>query len=268
MHPCNLLLNNGLPQPSASGKSDPGLVEKCFDIFSCCQLYPYSSAAFYYVYNGISPPDKLGTDCVGQAEILKQKLHELSITAKYIEDTIVGRHRSLLCEVDCQQYYMSPYLLHQYPVPLNKATLLVLPTFPVMQGQASKLFITKTDNILEVKKTWLNSSRVDRFCFDLNISTSMELTQQEWMRRLIHPEQKTISIRVLDPLNGEVLHYLINIENLNGAYVISSNGASYKQSEEFNRVLKRIAELTDSAPSEIEDYIFGALALRHRLLSD
>lgn len=238
---------------------------KLIEIYKENLSFPYCSASGYYLLSGICPPDKFGSDCVGQAKILKQKLHDASICAKYIDDNETGRHRSLLCEIEGQLYYMTTYLMHPAPVPLNSG-LLVVPSFPFVQGVSSSIFISIKGTILDVKKTWINSCRIDRFCFDINSANNEELSHEEWMRRLIHPEQKTISIRVMDIVNVEVLHYVMHVSKADRTHTSSSLGVSQKGSGEYNRTLRRIAELIGSSPSEIEEYIYGAYKIRKEML--
>ena len=250
-------------QESISTASDP--VNKLFDIHHKSLSYPYCSATSFYVLNGISTLANFGADCIGQAIILKQKLHDASIEAKYIDDQMVGRHRSLICEIAGHSYYLTTYLMHQYPVLLNSASL-VVPSFPIVQGCSSAIHFSKDNSILEVKKTWANFFRIDRFVFDIDSATSEELSREEWMRRLIHPEQNTISIRVIDFENVEVLHYVMHAMKADKTYAISSKGVSPKGTGEYVRTLRRIAKLIGSAPSEIQDYIGSAYLLRQEML--
>lgn len=241
--------------------------DKLNTVYAKNLLYPYCSATAYYVLNGILPPDNFGTDCAGQAKRLRQELHDVDVFAKYIDDTVSGRHRSLVCWHDGQCYYMTPYLMHRTPININSVPL-VVPAFPCAQDSCSKIFISTQDATLDVRKVWLGQPRIDRFVFDLTRANFDELTNDEYTARIIHPEQNTISIRVIDFCNNETLHYLIHTSNTDRSYTISAQGISPKSAGEYGRILKKIAELIDSSPSEIQDYIFGAYKLRQTMLRE
>lgn len=222
-----LSVNQGMENPVQSNGVISDCKNKLINIYKDNLSSPYCSASTFYLLNGIFPLDKFGTDCVGQAKKLKQKLHDASICTKYIDDNITGRHRSLMCEIEGQLYYMTTYLMHQSPIPLNSDSL-VVPSFPFAHGISSKVFISKRDSILDVKKTWINARRIDEFSFDINGATDEEVSHEEWMRRLVHPEQKTISIRAIDSENVEVLHYVMHASRADRTYTISSLGVSQK----------------------------------------
>ena len=261
----SLLFETGKFQSQECICTASNLVKILFDIHQKSLSFPYCSATSFYVLNGISAPDNFGADCIGQAIILKQKLHDASIEAKYLDDKIVGRHRSLICEIAGHSYYLTTYLMHQLPVLLDSASLIV-PSFPIAQGCFSGINFTKKNSILEVKKTWVNSCRIDKFVFDIESASNEELSREEWMRRLIHPEQKTISIRVIDFSNDDVLHYVMHATKADKTYVISSQGVSPKGTGKYDSTLRRIAELICSSPKEIQEYIYGAYLIRETLI--
>jgi len=72
----------------------------------------------------------------------------------------------------------------------------------------------------------------------------------------VHPQQTTLSIRVVDfEDNNNVLHYIFDFTK-NKFFAISKAKIFIEDSIEFNEVLKRIAEIIDSSPHEIVDYIY------------
>lgn len=72
----------------------------------------------------------------------------------------------------------------------------------------------------------------------------------------MHPEQTTLSIRVVDfEDNNNVLHYIFDFTR-NKFFTISKAKIFIENSVEFNDVLKRIAEIIYSSPDEIVDYIY------------
>ena len=229
--------------------------------------FPYCSASAYYFFENIATPENFWSDCYGQIKRLKWELLKNWIQAEYIDDTIVGRHRSLIFKSQEGDFYLSSYLMHGEPVLLGKSSELKIPTHPFVWNDNSILCVSKRNNLLDVTKLWPNSYRKDSFHFDINNTINNDLSYEEYLFRILHPEQTTLSIRVIDFENMEVLHYVFDFTHKK-IFAVSSSGKFHKGTREFDEILKRIANVIKSSPEEIEDYIHWAYIIREKMVKE
>lgn len=232
-------------------------------------FYPYCSATSFYRLSGaeLDFSEKFGSDCVWQSARLKKRLTEAGVRCKYIDDVIVGRHRSLLCDMDGYLYYVSPYLMLDYPVFIGShkdANATIATSYPYVGNSPSPVDISLEEGMLSVVKRWNVTGRVDSYRFDLNKTTNDELTSFEYIRRLIHPEQNNLSMRIIDKQEKEVLHYIVPLSNIACAFTLSSKGMARNGTTQYKVVLGRIASLLEATQDEIEDYVIGAVMIRSK----
>ncbi|EKE27872.1 MAG: hypothetical protein ACD_3C00142G0028 [uncultured bacterium (gcode 4)] len=227
--------------------------------------FPYCSATTFYYLNHIDTPLKFWSNCGDQARRLKNSLFENWFKASYIEDILVGRHRSILCEVWQDTFYLNPYLMHEMPVLLDSLTNKVINSYPMSESAKSIIHISKEGNILNVMKLWPNTARKDSFSFNIGNKIEKDLTYEDHLSRAPHPEQKNLSLRVIDIEVKEVFHVIFDFlrQNLSA---ISSKGKFERWTIEFNDIIKKMARIIDSSPWEIEDYIMWAFLIREEII--
>lgn len=227
--------------------------------------FPYCSASAYYNFDWQKISDNFWWNCCEQAEKLKKDLEKFWIEAKYIDDFTVGRHRSIIMKWDDWDYYLSPYLMQEKAILLTENIQEDILVHPFIWDKSWILKISKKDNILNVTKLWPNSYRKDIFSYDINKLINDDLSLENHISRVIHPEQTTLSIRVIDFENTDVLHYIFDFKS-NKIYTLSSKGRFYIGTKEFDETLKKIANIIDSSPSEIQDFIHWAYKIREKIL--
>ncbi|EKE30352.1 MAG: hypothetical protein ACD_2C00001G0002 [uncultured bacterium (gcode 4)] len=227
--------------------------------------FPYCSATAFYYLDSIDVPDKFWSNCCDQAKRLNESLLENWFESEYIEDILVGRHRSLLCGSWNEVFFLSPYLMHTEPICITPLSDFNSKSFPFADDHKSLLHISKIWNILNATKHWPNSSRKDVFSFDIRKGVKEDLVYNDHFQRATHLEQKNLSIRVIDFEDSNVLHYIFDFIS-NEIFAVSSRGRFWKWTWWFLEILWRISQIIGSSPMEIEDYIFGAYLIRQKIL--
>lgn len=240
-------------------------VNKASEILKKNLEFPYCSASAYYDFDWQNISEKFWWNCCEQAEKLKKDLEKSWIEAKYIDDFTVWRHRSIIMKWNDWDYYLSPYLMQEKAILLTENIQEDILVHPFIWDKSWILRISKKDNILNVTKLWPNSYRKDIFSYDINKLINDDLSLENHIARVIHPEQTTLSIRVIDFKNIDVLHYIFDFK-LNKIYTLSSKGRFYNGTKEFDETLNKIAEIINSNPSEIQDFIYWAYKIREKIL--
>lgn len=241
--------------------------EKIDKIYKENLHFPYCSATSFYLLSNIETPTKFWSNCYEQAKKLKNDLKKCNIETKFLEDIKIKRHRSLVYMNKDLVIYFWPYLILPNPIIFENITNLEIDSFPYLVNKNSTVTVNKNSNILNVSKNWPNSNRIDSFYFDLNLATNYERIYEEYLEKILHPEQKNLSIRVIDFENNNLLHYVFDFIN-HKFYVIFNTTRHDKWSKEFNLVLSRIWKIINSSPSEIEDYIYWWFLNRQKLISN
>lgn len=109
------------------------------------------------------------------------------------------------------------------PVLLDSLTNKVINSYPMSESAKSIIHISKEGNILNVMKLWPNTARKDSFSFNIGNKIEKDLTYEDHLSRAPHPEQKNLSLRVIDIEVKEVFHVIFDFlrQNLSA---ISSKG--------------------------------------------
>lgn len=235
--------------------------------------FQYSSAASMYILDGQHPPKKFGSNCYEQARNLRNALIAAGFDQTYfIEESLVGRHRSLISLINGERFYFNPYFMHCELIdldatrPKNKFN-----SYPIVNGNYSPINITMDGNQLTVVKQWPLQKRVDKFIFDINKPIANEWHYEDYFSRVFHPEQTTLSIRFLNTTSGTVDHlaYAIDdtIKNNRQLFIKTNENKKILESDSvlFDKKLEELTTLISSNKKETLDFLYGAIDLHKKL---
>lgn len=246
--------------------------EKLKQILHDLLSFQYSSAASMYILDGQRPPKKFGSNCYEQARNLKISLADAGFDQTYfIEETSIGRHRSLICSVDEALFYFNPYFMQRELIALDGILFeRAFDSYPIVDGNHSTINVTRDNGRLTVIKQWPLQKRVDKFIFDINKPITKEWDFEEYFSRVFHPEQTTLSIRFLNTATGATDHlaYSVNDTGKKGADLFIKTNEHEKilrsDSKRFNAKLDELTQLIHSNEKETVDFMNGAIEIHKK----
>lgn len=251
-------------------------IEKLNKILKDSLSFQYSSAASMYILDGQRPPKKFGSNCYEQARNLKNVLTAAGFYQTYfIKETLIERHRSLICIAGGKRFYFNPYfmlceLIDLSAIPYQKTFY----SYPIVNGEYSPIDISIDKGKLTVAKRWPLSKRVDTFIFDLDKPAASEMDFEEYFPAVFHPEQTTLSIRFLNPSTGATDHLACSVNDdgkSNTDLFIKTNvheKIMQSDSARFDTKLDELSALISSNRTETIDFMNGAIAIHKKLSSE
>jgi hypothetical protein len=223
--------------------------------------FPYCSATHFYRHVGIHVPERFGDNCYEQSKRLVNRLEVNGIKARLLKDLMVGRHHSVVAFHDGKEYYLNPYFMHREPILISEDNE-EHEAYPL---NGNRMITTVLfGKLLMAEKRWPKSKRKDKFMFDLSASVC-ELSCEEYTNALLHPEQKTVSIRAIDYESADVLHACRSNED-KSFFCLDMNGRYLRGTRHYDRIIDSLSALIRSNSSEIHDFLWGAGLLREEML--
>ncbi|KKU37144.1 MAG: hypothetical protein UY31_C0010G0012 [Candidatus Wolfebacteria bacterium GW2011_GWE1_48_7] len=224
-----------------------------------------------YVLNGQRPSKQFGSNCYEQSRNIRNELTKAGFDQTYyIEDMIVGRHRSILCYTNKRRFIFCPYFMHRELIDVDgiKDTR-TIPAYPIVQGVPSTIRVMREGDIITIAKDWPGQERVDRFTFNLTRGISDDLDFNDYIFRALHEEQTTLSIRFLDQKTGTVDHLICvaDTNHLNEElYIRTNEGVRIPRSDRavFNTKLSTLASIISVDANDAIDFLLKARVLHEK----
>lgn len=249
--------------------------KKLFEILLESLSFQYSSAASMYILDDQRPPKKFGSNCYEQARNTKIALQAAGFEKTYfVEDTIVGRHRSIICETEAGRFLFCPYFMHLDLIHIDAIQAdLTIDAYPIVEGIGSTIAVTRTENRITITKSWPRQERIDRFTFDLDRHITSDIDFDDYVARAIHPEQSTLSIRFLNTTTGAIDHLACAAESTNPKetlHIRTNEGEKifYANRDTFETKLADLTTRISATDTETIKFLLDARALRDRLIHE
>ncbi|MBT3583165.1 hypothetical protein HN924_03220 [Candidatus Woesearchaeota archaeon] len=228
--------------------------------FQCVEFLrtiAYSSATSPFLLNGDRWPVQFGTNCCEEAKVLRHILTQFEFSqVYYLDDQLTKRHRSLLCELDNKTYYINPYFMIPQAIELDQLDSIEVDTFPIVNDEYSIVTLTKDGAQLSVTKSWPGSDRKDKFQFDISQAHNNELEFEDYIQRVFHEEQRTLSIRVLDVYTNATDHIVFPIQTCDGMYIKTNEGQQIMpDSTEFAPTLANLSHKLRVTPKSVVSFM-------------
>lgn len=194
--------------------------------------YPYNSITpFYWAFSDMEIPIRFGFPCVWQSMVLARFLHESGAENVYLLRD--NRHLATVAQFQDREYLFDPYLLHTAPIDLSllmEDADITVDAYPIRIGNAgaqkpSKLQVIQrsNSNVLRLRYSQLDMSKqkytLSRY-FDLDrkrkLPSDLQIDIKSMTHLLFHPEQTTLSIRLLHPVTLHLVQLFYPISEKHG----------------------------------------------------
>jgi hypothetical protein len=244
---------------------------------------PYNSISQLYIYlKEINVPHNFGLPCVLQLNELVSRLVNAGFSyTGYLNH----RHASIIVPIGGKEYLFDPYLLHSEPVclsSLKENQYYNFKAFPYRKDKEGRTIpsqfrvqVSRKNETLNTRYAQFQSDDdkfllIRRFRFDLGQTVMSLPPPSEIIPLFFHPEQTTLSIRVLCKSDSKVyqliypicwyfrsgMHSPVNIFlKLNSGEVITSSRSDYKF------YFQKIADNTGLTKNDIIDFIMGGISI-------
>jgi hypothetical protein len=234
---------------------------------------PYSSATPYRreFETGFSIDHRYGDVCVFQTFAAAEEIaRRTGVYPKFIRD---DRHIGAVYDLEGFYVIIDPYLSHLTPVIVSTHEVapqktVAVPAAPTAYTPSAKpgVFSANYDESLgsiEIEQhVWSVSKReyftYRKFCLDLSSEVSKDLSGINVKALLFHPEQKSVSIRVVDPVDMQYIEARLSLPAgyepaVSDDIVVSdSSGPGFSRS---GSATNRLCELTGLSWRDIEDHL-------------
>lgn len=243
--------------------------------------FPYNSFASVYGVLGFKSPEKLGGNCADQAERVHRHLKTFLDSSQqpyqlgYLLDQ---RHHATLLHLNGHSYLFDPYVLHESVIDASK----------ILSSGIGEIFNAyPKENVYNfLKVTPLNATKLllekHRFNAKINqygitqfwLDTGLPQDQRIPVTTDIiayHPEQTTLSIRILDKNSGQLTHVIYPVAQLFDQRSVDkkylqiklNDGSSITdpQTLDFINTFQQISQTLNSSPSELLDYMMHGVEL-------
>jgi hypothetical protein len=248
---------------------------------------PYNSVSSVFNVAREVPPAVFGGNCIWQVMQLRKRLLNEGVRGTYfLRD---GRHHTLIVPSREALFLLDPYLMHKEPINLTEMLdsrekqrkFIAYPNVIDASGKVQKGYIAivfeKDKHRFVIEKGRFNPNlseyRVLRFFFDLNCPKYRTLSLSN-PSVAFHPEQTSLSIRVLDIASGEVMHLIYPIHkfynlpvNESHLYVKTNQClvVPHSKSRDFNNSVSRIATTLNCTIEEMLRFMRRGVVLYNRL---
>ncbi len=242
---------------------------------------PYNSITHLYQYlDNEEIPLNYGLPCVLQLDELVNRFAKAGFSYVRYADL---RHTTIIVPIEGKEYLFDPYLLHSEPIcltPLKDEKYYHFKAFPYRKNLGNRTVPSQFRFQIDRKKRLMNSRyaqfqvkdnkfmQIRRFRFSLNHTLEKLPPASEMIPLFFHPEQTTLSIRVLCKSDSKIyqiiyplcwyfrsgMHSPSNILiKLNDGETISSSSAH------FQFFLEKIAWNIELTKKDIIDFIMGGI---------
>jgi len=255
---------------------------------------PYSSASQFYEYFGDTPADtRYGKSCAWQSFEVGRRLAAVGgPTVRYHVD---GRHVAAVVHSDEGLDVLDPYLMHLEPVRLRHAdarpdgsVVAAVPALPIRldadgsprPGRVRASWLPRR-NRLKLEYLRFSPTRghhvVSRF---FTLPTDRELRvvppPADVIRPLlVHPEQNNISVRVVDPQDGQVREVIYPLGQVGPRAPVDADRLCARDNQgavirhghpDFTDTVGAIAHSLGVVPAEVLGFVLGGARI-HRQVS-
>lgn len=250
---------------------------------------PYNSISqFYEYFEGITPELRYGLSCGFQALEVGRRLRLAGLDR--VRFLIDGRHAAAVCEHEGQTYLFDPYLLHLDPINLSglaetgkPGDFLAYP-FASCRNGSRKPGVLRVRHVAHLGSVSLEYMRVNsvtcRYAlsryFRLSFASAIEEAPPSDAIRsmLYHPEQNSLSVRILCPSDGTVRDLVYPICYYHGdPEVLASRLVARTPSGEwveaidevrFEGELRTMASTLGVAPKELVGFVLRGVEIYER----
>jgi hypothetical protein len=253
---------------------------------------PYSSVTpFYLLLTAHVPDPRFGNACVWQSKAVADDLIARGLTdVRFLNDR---RHLATVARCNGELYLFDPYLLHRNAINLSEVlreganqTYRAFPICKDAHGQ-------RKDGVLEVQPS---SDRREvtlryrqfavaedryllrhRFTFSVGATLerfpSLEDIRHRLSGLLFHPEQTTLSVRVLNRKRGSISQVFYPVAQYHGdpsilpdrlRVDVSDGWTASFGTTAFRREVSRMSDEMGCSPSDLIDFLLGGVSLYER----
>lgn len=244
---------------------------------------PYNSISQLYIYlKKIDVPLSFGLPCALQLKELTRRFNEAGFS---YTGHVNHRHGTIIVPIEGREYLFDPYLLHSEPVCLSSLEdnkHYSFKAFPYRKDKEGRTIPSQFRLQVSRKNETLNTRYaqfqvendkfllVRRFRFDLSQTVMKLPSPSKIIPYFFHPEQTTLSIRVLCKSDSKMyqliypicwyfrsgMHSPTNIFiKLNSGETITSSRSDYRF------FLQKIADNIGLSKNDIIDFIMGGVSL-------
>lgn len=242
---------------------------------------PYSSVSQLYKYlENMDVPMNLGVPCALQSFDLGVRFKNNGFKYWYIRD---NRHGAVIVEIENVKYYFDPYLLHSEIIDISKIDGMGFVSFnayPVRMSSDKKQipsmlkvrYDSKNARLISIYNQFEpgeNKYKLSRkFRFDMNFRAWNFPPPEEVIPLFFHPEQTTISMRVLCKSDRKLYNIIYPICWYHGDKKQDPQNIKLKlndgevidfSSPRFKFYISKIATNVGVSDKELIDFIMGGV---------